>query len=191
MRKFLMAVGLLCLLFPKYAVADSALPFEIQSALITKILMYDNNVDKNVKNGVLTIGILYRDDEKSRAALRSVTAEFSKLKAKGVKIKNNSLEFASVSAGGSLADDLKSKSINVLYIIDGKNIDIEDVTSTTQALKLLSIVGDDAERCVAKGVSVGLKNENDKPSILVNIQSAMKEGRDFSAQFLSLVKIVK
>lgn len=191
MKKFLLAAALSCLLCPMSVFGEAVLPYEIQSALITKILMYDNNVDKNAKNNVLTIGILYRDDEKSKAALKSVTTEFGKLKAKGVKIKSCTLDFVPILAGGSLADEIRSKNVNVLYIIDGKNADVDSITGATQSLKLLSIIGEDTDRCVAKGISVGLKNDNDKPAILMNIQSTMKEGRDFSAQFLSLVKIVK
>jgi hypothetical protein len=191
MNRLLWCGVVACLLVPQVLCAESNLPYAVQATLISKILVYDNNSGKNSKNNVIMIGLLYNDDEKSKDVVKAMTDQFTKLKAKGIEVKSYSLDSVPVLIGANLAEDLKANNVSVAYLVDGKNADINAITSVTQSLKVLSISGDNASQWVGKGITVGLANENDKASISINLPSAMKEGRDFSAQFLSLVKIVK
>lgn len=182
---------LLLFSFPILTRASDNLSYEMQAALITKILLYNNNLDKTNKGDTIVVGLLY--NEKSISALKNFANEFSKLKTKGVKVKDYKLDFCPVemTTKDDLANDLKSKKVGVLYIMNAKDMDIAAITKVTQNAKVLSVLGDDVEKSLKKGATMGFASDNNRPSILVNVQSAFKEGCDFSAQFLSLVKIVK
>ncbi|OGS19105.1 MAG: hypothetical protein A2219_01530 [Elusimicrobia bacterium RIFOXYA2_FULL_50_26] len=170
-----------------------SLSADLQAALITKILMYENHASKNAKNNTLVIGVLSGEDEKSAASAKAISAALLKLKAKGAKINSLAIDVAQAKIAGSSAvvEELKSKNVNALYIAAARPADISVATSVSQEMKIVSIIGDDAEKNVAKGVAVGLAVESNKPVILVNINAALKEGCDFAAQFLQLVKLVK
>lgn len=172
--------------------ADALSP-DLQAALITKILMYENHVTKNAKNNTLVIGVLSGEDEKSVAVAKGISAALLKLKGKGAKINSFAIDVAQAKMAGkdAIVGELKSKNVNALYIAAARPADIAVATSVSQEMKIVSIIGDDAEKNVAKGVAVGLAVESNKPVILVNISAAVKEGCDFAAQFLQLVKIVK
>jgi len=171
-----------------------ALPYNIQTALIVKILEQDRNIGKDLKDTTVNIGILYDKEKKSIESSKNISVEFSKVKEKNVKIKqqyNVNYYLILFVKEEDLITELNSKNIHVLYIITENDANIPAIIKITQNLKILSIVGEKSEERVKKAVSVGLKVENSKPSILVNLGSSLKEGRDFSPYFLSLVKIYK
>jgi hypothetical protein len=76
-----------------------------------------------------------------------------------------------------------------LYIIGGNDASVSSLIKITQDMKILSITAEKANDRVKSGVTIGLDIDNGKPAILVNTKSSVKEGRDFSLQFLSLVKV--
>jgi YfiR/HmsC-like len=169
------------------------LQYNIQAVLLVKLLVYDNNLLKNVKSETIKIGVLTGGDEKSIAKAKEMSLELSKLKSAGVKINDNMFDIIplKMSSVENLSNELKASGINVLYVVSNKATDIAAIVAVTHELKIMSISGDEADNNVARGISVGLELNSGKPSILVNLTSAMGEGCDFSSQFLTLVKIVK
>ncbi len=185
------------LLFPSgvlKAQEVDVLPYNIQVALMVKVLEQDKNIGKDLKDATINIGILYDQEKKSAGSLKNISGELSKLKEKNIKIKQQyNLNYYPILFGKEegLVTELKSKNIRVLYIITEKDENIPAIVKITQDLKILSVVGEKSEERVKKAVSIGFKVENSKPTILVNLASTLKEGRDFSPYFLSLVKIYK
>jgi len=171
---------------------ERPLSSDIQAALTLKILLYDKNLDASIRNSTVGVGICYKNTEKSKTCLDEMIVSFEKLKTKGLKIRDYDIKFYPImlSSADALRNELVQNSVNVLFISCGIS-DVRDIIAITQEQKILSVVGNFPGELVAKGVSIGLTIKNGKPSILLNLESSIKEGRGFSAQFLSLVSIVK
>ncbi|MHB9155477.1 MAG: YfiR family protein [Endomicrobiales bacterium] len=192
--KKLALFSLAAFLFSLVSLGAEPLPYEIQSALLVKSLAYDKNLDKSASNGAVQVGVVYDSDKKSEENARALSAELAKMKARGVKVKDYALEHQLIPLKGEadLPGELKAKSIGVVYTVSEKAETLAMVARVTRGLKILSVTGgNNAAEALKKGTSMGLVLENGKPVILMNLEASLKEGREFSAQFLSLVKVVK
>lgn len=178
--------------FAPAVVSAANLPYNVQAALIVKMLQQDNNVSKIISENTVMVGVLCDGSEKAQTAADAMVRELEKLKAKGTKVKDYSLDCCKITLPEKqeIAAVLKAQKVNAVYVIIEKDSPLPDILKATQSLKALSIVGEDAKnRVMNKGVSVGWEVNEGKPAVYINPQSTVKEGRDFPLQFLSVLKV--
>ena len=150
------------------------LPPALQAALLTKILGQSKTI---TAKGAITVGFYCP----SGGSCKTVAGELTKLKDSGAKIG------AAAFSVQTIADLSGLGGVDALYV--GGSFDA--ALAATQKHKLLSVTGEDADRNVQAGVSIGLALDSDKPKILANTSSLAKEGVEFPAQFLALTKMYK
>jgi hypothetical protein len=87
-----------------------------------------------------------------------------------------------------LAEAIKEKRVNILYVTSDGSRAIEGISTITRAKKILTLTG--SVDYVSQGISVGLGVKEKKPQIVINLPSARAEGSDFSANLLKVCKVI-
>jgi hypothetical protein len=192
-NKFICAVIAAIMVFSIPLSADF-MPYNLQSAMLLKILTFDQNIESNVFNGFMGIGILGEDTKRSKSMSVSMLGEL--LKAPSIKYgsKDIKLEYSIISFKDekNLAEIIKQKHIGVLYIAVESPDSVEKILSVTRSLKVLSVLGStNIGEKVKNGITLGLELEGEKPVILFNPGAAQKEGRSFSKEFLGFAKTLE
>jgi hypothetical protein len=173
---------------PPVHAEEMALTAAAQVPLLLKILTYDRNFEKKA-GGELAIGIVYdpadRDSAKATTDLGNTLFQSRDKTVKQLKIKYYTIEYTNAA---DLERFVKQKGISVLYIAPGNARNLANIVQLSQELHLTTITG--VPEYVRRGASVGLALSQDKPQILINLQSTRAEGIQFDASLLRLATIV-
>lgn len=162
-------------------------PYEIQWALISKILIYEKNLNSRCDDSIV-IGILFQkgdlQSEKAKDDMLSIfqLAELETILNLPVKVFSISIDHFI-----DPTFDFGSIKVNHIYITDMRGVELSPVFSVCSTFKMLSITG--TESLFSKGASVGLVLNDNKPSILINSTSAKNEGVEFGYQLLKHAKV--
>jgi len=151
------------------------MPAAFQAAIIVKIFNQEKGLSAKE---TVKLALVCAD----ASACSALSDEFAKLRAAG-SAKN--LEWYK-----SSADKFENEGADAVYLALPGEEAVSLAVKASQRAKTLSITGRNAEEAAAKGVSVGLDIYGGKPRILVNLNSIVKEGKEFTLQFLTLVKVV-
>jgi hypothetical protein len=79
--------------------------------------------------------------------------------------------------------------IDLLYVCDGLDGDIDAVKDITRQSKVLSVAA--KREYVEKGLSFGVFEIDGKSTILLNLQASRLEGVSFASDLLRLVTVVR
>ena len=175
---------------PPAGAEDMALPGADQVPLLLKILTRDRNFEKKA-GAELAIGIVYdpsdRDSAKATTDLGTALFQIQDQgkTVKQLKIKYYTIEYTNAA---ELERFVKQKGISVLYIAPGNARNLANIVQLSQELHLTTTTG--VPDYVRRGASVGLAVSQDKPQILINLQSTRAEGSDFDASLLRLATIL-
>jgi hypothetical protein len=88
-----------------------------------------------------------------------------------------------------LKNSIVESGIDLLYVCDGLESDLDAIKEITRQAKVLS-VGANREQ-VEKGLSLGVVEMDGKVAILVNFQGSRLEGVSFSSDFLGLTSVIR
>lgn len=163
-------------------------PVEVQASIFNKVLTMERAINKKIKvSGKLTIGIVYQS--KYRASLNAYNKLVKLYKKMTYNRKKINIKAINIDKAEEIAKGLDPDKSYVLLVTPLRAIDIGDITKISEQKKILtlSLVAD----YVKQGLSVGLQQNADKPEILINLESAKKEGADFSSHLLKIVTIIK
>jgi len=173
---------------PRHDVTQEAVPEEIQVPIFLKILTYDRSLEAKVKD-TIRIGVLYfPDNERSKKNKDAITENLKLNKDKtinGVHFSFIEIEF---STEKSLAEVIKEKRVNILYVTSDGSHALEGISTITRAERILTLTG--RVDYVSQGISVGLGVKEEKPQVVINLPSARAEGSDFSANLLKVCKVI-
>lgn len=169
-------------------VIQEAVPEEIQVPLFLKILTYDRSLEAKVED-TIRIGILYfPKDDRSKKNKDAIIENLRLNKDKtinGVPFSFMEIEF---STEKSLAEAIKEKRVNILYVTSDGLHALKGISTITRAKKILTLTG--SVDYVSQGISVGLGVKEEKPHVVINLSSARAEGSDFSANLLKVCKVI-
>ncbi|MCB4792668.1 MAG: YfiR/HmsC family protein [Elusimicrobia bacterium] len=189
--KYILNLLFSCLFFLN-VLSAAFLPYNLQAALLLKILNYDQNIGRNASNGVITVGIIYENNRKWIESSKSLLLELLVFKGRNVKVKNYSIDFCLLPFEAvNQPETIKEKNINVLYLSIETPEKIAKVTEFAKKSGILTVCGQDSYEKMKNGISVGFSLENEKPAITLNNDSAVKEGSNFSKEFAALAKAYK
>jgi hypothetical protein len=179
---------LLVFLCPLLHAQEIAVPMNVQVPLFLKILTYDRNL--TIGDGKeLVIGIVFQS--RFRLSLNAKD-EFSKMVAEAsLKSKNVPVRCVPIDLESDidLSDRISAGKINILYIAPLRSIALDEITSISRELHVITLTG--VPEYVESGFSVGIGMKGEKPEILINRKAAISEGADFSSQLLKLAKIIE
>ena len=185
----LLLVGLFIFSTPIGSVFAEKMPVppEIQVTLLLKILTYDRALKDRCTESI-NIGVLYSksDDEskEAKAAILKVLEKISDRTISKLPFTYTALEWDSKE---SLISEIKEKNINVLYVTPGNSAILSDLIKITQSNNILSMTG--VPKYVKKGVSISIGLKNEKPQIVINLDSAKSEGADLDAKLLRIARL--
>ncbi len=167
---------------------DMVAPMDVQYPLFLKILTFDRKLDRRAGKEIV-IGIIYQ--ERVRASWLAKDEFLDAMENSPIKrIKDIPVRAVPIALddGGTIEEELVGEAIDVLYVTPLRAHDIRKITRLSQARRLLTLTG--VPEYVDAGLSVGIGISGDTPEILVNLESAKKEGADLHASLLRLARLV-
>jgi hypothetical protein len=187
-RRLLSLVPLLGLLAGSLRAEEMSLSVEDQVPLLLKVLTYDRNFETKAGKE-LAIGIVYdpsnSDSAKATTELGSALFQLGGKTVKKLPIKYYTIEYT---GNPDLERFAKQKGISVLYIAPGNARNLSNILQLSQELHLTTTTG--VPDYVRRGAAVGLARAQDRPQILINLQTTRLEGTEFDAAFLRLATII-
>jgi hypothetical protein len=181
------AVSLAVLRVPAVKAAD--IPASRQVVIVLRALAYDGNL-KSRAGSTVNIAILHKKgNSASEQMATAVTQAFISRQSTlvtGLPIAISRLAYGTAER---LKDSIVGSGIDLLYVCDGLENDLDAIKEVTRQTKVLS-VGANREQ-VEKGLSLGVVEMDGKVSILVNLQGSRLEGVSFSSDFLRLTSVIR
>ena len=165
------------------------LPAAKQAVFLARIIAYDGNLKERVA-GAVTIGILSRKGDKaSEQMAESVIKAFGPLESAtlaGLPVKLTKVSFV----GRDLLDKaVRDEHINTIYVCDGLDANLSDITSVARSRKVLTIASQQGH--LKLGLSLGVFDVDGKNTILVNLDASREEGVAFGPELLRLATVVR
>jgi hypothetical protein len=189
-RVLLFLVGAVCfgiLRVPAVRAAD--VPASRQVVIVLRALAYDGNL-KSRAGATINIAILHKKgnsaSEQMAAAVNQAFLSRQSTLVTGLPIAISRLAYGTADR---LKDSIIGSGIDLLYVCDGLESDLDAIKEVTHETKVLS-VGANREQ-VEKGLSLGVVEMDGKVAILVNLQGSRLEGVSFSSDFLRLTTVIR
>jgi len=181
----ILLLGNTFLFSPSAGADEGALPAEMFSAIILKALNYDRNIDRVAKDKVV-IGIVYLADDSQAQNF------FSPVKDYITSIQSSAIMTFPIQKGFDKAkfqDQLKQNNISVLVVAVNDAASVNSILELTKSLQISSICGD--PQCAQSGIGLEIIKRDDKPKMVINMDSVKQEGADYNSKFLSMCEVVK
>ncbi len=168
-----------------------AVSVDLQMNLLGKILTFDKSLELKIKkNRVINICILYQSKNRKSLNLRNEVLKYTSNNEIDEVIGSKTNIFSlDIEDNYSFEKYLNDKTIDIVILTTLKAINIEYIAGLCQMNNIMSfsLVPD----YIAGGISVAIDIKGDRPQIVVNLNSAKKEGVNFSSHLLKLSKIIK
>lgn len=158
----------------------SPIPADVQVLLFSKIWMFDRSV---AEKDHIIVAVLYQSTLRTSAEAKDQL--IGAVRADGSKIQCVPVALDDV---GHITRELEKVQADVFYVTEMRGIDISDVVRISRArhIKTITVVAGYVE----DGIAIGLRVQNDKPVIVVNLSAAKAEGSDLTAQLLHVSTII-
>jgi hypothetical protein len=170
--------------------ADGDIPAKLQTALIFRILTFDRNLRSRMGGGTDVVMVLaYKQgDPRSEQINAELYAGLNDL-ANQSNVLGYQFKVFSIPYGPDFENRATAvKAINV-YACPGLDDQIAVLTGITRKHSWLSFGM--KEKAVKDGLAIGLILDENKPTILVNLDASKKEGADLGADLLRVAKVLK
>lgn len=169
--------------------AGADLPPGKQAVFLARIIAYDGNLKERAA-GTVNIGILAKKgDKSSEKTAESIFKAFFSLESTtlaGLPVKVTKLSFAGRDA---LDKAMRDDRIDTLYVCDGLDGDLSDITKVARSRKALTIASQEPH--LKLGLSLGVFDVDGKNTILVNLEASREEGVAFGPDLLRLATVVR
>ena len=165
------------------------LPAAKQAVFLARIIAYDGNLKERAA-GTVTIGILSRKGDKaSEQMAESIVKAFGPLESAtlaGLPVKLTKVSFV----GRDVLDKaVRDEHINTIYVCEGLDANLSDITSVARSRKALTIASQQGH--LKHGLSLGVFDVDGKNTILVNLDASREEGVAFGPELLRLATVVR
>jgi hypothetical protein len=171
------------------AVESMPVPADLQVPALLKVLAFDRNFDKRGWT-TLRIGIVFVGSDPASSKARSDILDVFK-RSSDKTLRNLPISVAAVEyrSDSQIEDVVKTSQFNVLYIAPGNARNLPKLLQVSQSQQIITTTG--VPDYVQKGVAVGIGVRQDRPEILINLQSSKSAGSEFDASLLRLRGLVR
>jgi hypothetical protein len=162
-------------------------PAEIQAELLSKLEGYDRTFAARAGALARVLIVVQSGNTKSElsaAEMKSALAGLDRLG--GLPHQETVVPYAGAQA---LAQRCRAEQIAVLYFTPGFEDEVEPLRVAFSDVNALTL-GAVAEY-VPKGIVLGFELESGKPKILINLEQARRQGVNFPAEVLRLMKVYR
>lgn len=167
------------------ALAEPALPTDITAMLTLKVLTFDRNLEQRAGAEVVVALVYAEGDEGFADSLAKSFEGYSDKKINGIPFSVTKHAYADLAGLSAWADSAKPAVIFLSPGMKGETGSIHGLAST----KKIMTAGPDGD-FPAKGASLGFEVADGKPKIVINRDKSTEEGVDFSANLLSIAKVL-
>jgi hypothetical protein len=159
-----------------------------QYTLLLKILTYDKNFLGKRTDKVI-IGIVYQSSYRLSADEKETLIDL--IDESGLKVEKRTVNYIlmDLSESGALGYFFKNNSPDVLYVLPIRGVNINTITSYSEKYKIMTFTG--VSDYINEGISTCVNMDGEKPVIIINRNSAHREGVDFSSQLLKVARIIE
>ncbi len=166
--------------------AKVEVPESSQVPIFLKLLTYDRSLATDDATPI-RIGVLVQSDSPASAA--SAKAFLSALEGmRGKTINGRGFEVQRLDGSEGLSNHLAEKGIDILYVAEGNETDLERIKSATRHRNVLTLSGNG--EIAKRGLSIGLGLREGRPRIMVNLEALQAEGHVLDARVLRLCEVV-
>ncbi len=170
------------------AAQEAALPVDLQMVVFSQVMRFDRNFAQGEDEVVLAV--LYQSRSRESVEIRNQI--FEAFGGEGA-FAGRPLRIIGIDVGdrdgkGSLQRMLPS-GVDLLYLAPVRSFDVSSVAEAAAELGIPAITG--TPDYVDQGLAIGVRREQGRPRILVNLESARAMGSDLSSELLKLARIVR
>ena len=160
-----------------------------QAVIVLRALAYDGNL-KNRAGPIVNIAIMHKKGNSASEQMGvAVTQAFISRQSTLVTGLPIAISRLAYKTPDELKDAIVGSGIDVLYVCDGLEGDLDAIKDITRQTKVLS-VGANREQ-IEKGLSLGVVEMDGKVTILVNLQGSRLEGVSFTSDLLRLASVIR
>lgn len=159
---------------------EMVVPADVQVALFVNVLKLDRNFDVT---RAITIAIVYQQEFRASALAKDeMAAALGRLKPpiRCVLIQARVQQ--------ELREQVTAVDADAIYVTPLRAVDVAEIAAISHQRHLRTFTGVPAY--VDAGIAVGVGLRNNRPLLLINLCGAKAEGAAFTAQLLSLARIV-
>jgi hypothetical protein len=164
-----------------------SVPSSIQAELLSKLESYDRGFSRRAGK-VARILLVTRDgNAKSQLSAEEMQSALSRLERFG-GLPHQEVIVAYESAE-ALAKRCRAEHVAVVYLTPGFASEIPAVRAALTGVPVLSAGAVPAD--VPDGIVLGFELESGRPKIVINLEQARKQGVDFPAELLRMMKVYR
>ena len=179
---------LLIIIISRNLHSQIVVPVSNQADLIAKIIVMNKNF--NLSGKPITMGILYNGNSKS--SVDNAYELKMTLLNKGNVINNMPLNIVLIDASeysqGSLIEEIRNLSLDILYIFNLRGQDLNKINNLCKEKYILSITADPSY--LQKDFTLSFDIVNNSIKIIINLKSMYAEKVDFSSYLLKVAKVI-
>jgi hypothetical protein len=184
-----LVVALITLAVPVAGLRSEDVPYEVQAAILTRMLSYDRAMRARAGSTVV-VGIVAKPDDRSSAQAQAKLAKAILVLQSG---RVPGLPITVVTAGykdpADLTAWLAQKRVHVLYVEPALSKELKEIQDVCVAKRIVSVTP--VRDFVERGLVVGIVRKGDRPGILVNLPAAVASGMDLDPKLLELSEIIR
>ena len=177
------------LFFSGYNSAQTiSVPIDIQVKLLPKILSLEKNINSEITNQEIKIGVIY--DSKIRNSLKVKEDIFRESEKEKLILKNTRIKFVEINLSqiNSLKDSLQVLQLDAVLIAPLRGYDISGIAGVCKQLKIISFTS--VPGFIDQGISGSFDLVDNKLKIWINLASAKAEGANFSSHLLKIANVI-
>jgi hypothetical protein len=159
-----------------------------QYILLLKMLTYNKSF-LNKSTDKVIIGIVFQNSYRSSADAKDNLINV--IDESDLKVENRTVDYILIdlSESGQLENFVINTSVDVLFILPMKGVNLSSITAFSAKYKILTFTSVPAYMNV--GISACINVDGEKPVIIINRNSARNEGVDFSSQLLKVSRVIE
>jgi len=179
---------LLAVVAQPLAAQEATLPVDLQMVVFSQVMQFDRNFAD--REDEVVFAVLYQS--RSRESLEVRNRVFEAFRGKD-SFAGRPLRVIGIDVGDG---DTKSRiqrilpaGVDVLYMAPVRSFDVGSVVEAASELGIPTLTG--TPDYVDQGLAIGVRREQGRARILVNLESAVAMGSDLSSELLKLARIVR
>ncbi len=162
------------------------LPVKDQVPLFLKILTYDSNLA--ARGETIVVGVVFQ--ERHRASVLAKDDFLAAIRdyptVGGQSVRVVPLPLSDVA---TLQEQVQTHGINTLYVAPLRAYDVAVLLPLATEQQILTLSGVPAY--IHEGIAVGMRLEDRKPKVMVNLPAAKAQGANFKVQLLRLAEVIR
>jgi len=161
-----------------------------QTYLLVRALGYNDSLRAHAK-GEVAIAILFKSgDPRSQADATNLAAALGDMEGTRIQGMGFQVRVISYVPKAGIKTALTGPPVNVLYLCDGLESYLDEITDLTRRQNILTVAGNEA--MVVRGAGLGIiSNKQGESPIVINLRATRKEGASFGSDLLRMARVVR